>query len=108
MTHVTPQHPLPYDEFVARATADPGVAGLLLKDSCAHVGHAVPAERDHQGPHPDLCSRIEQPDGRQRTHAAPRDRSHEASGGPLEQCPQQGRLLRTESGHDALLLLFDR
>src|SRR3954447_13675037 len=41
-------------------------------------------------------------------HAAPPDRSAEASGGPLEQCPQQGRLLRTECGHDALLLLFDR
>ncbi|MFJ9006149.1 hypothetical protein [Streptomyces canus] len=38
MTHVTPQPPLSYDEFLARATADPAVAGLLLKGSRAHDG----------------------------------------------------------------------
>ncbi|MDI5910477.1 MULTISPECIES: hypothetical protein [Streptomyces] len=38
MTHVTPQPPLSYEEFLARATADPGVAGLLLKGSRAHDG----------------------------------------------------------------------
>ncbi len=38
MTHVTHEPPLSYDEFLARATADPAVAGLLLKGSRAHAG----------------------------------------------------------------------
>lgn len=41
MTQLTPQPPLSYDEFLASATADPDVAGLLLKGSRAHDGMAT-------------------------------------------------------------------
>ncbi|AUH41933.1 hypothetical protein [Streptomyces sp. CMB-StM0423] len=41
MTAEQQQHPLAYTDFVARATADPAVVGLVLKGSQAHEGMAT-------------------------------------------------------------------